>query len=52
MVDIDEVENYKCQIIPTWMDGWPFIPIHVCERAGKELPRSVMLIARFTRVTP
>ena len=34
------------------MNEWPFISIHICERTGKELPESVMLITRFTRVTP
>ena len=37
-----------------WANEWPFIPIHMslCERTGKELPWSVMLVTRFTRVTP
>ena len=34
------------------MSEWPFIPIHIYEFTGKELPRSVMLITRYTRITP
>ena len=26
------------------------VPIHICERTGNDLPGSVMLITRFTRV--
>ena len=36
------------------MNEWPFISIHtnMCKYTGKELPWSIMLVTRFTRVTP
>ena len=33
-----------------WMNEWPFIPIHICEFTGKELPWSVILITGYIRV--
>ena len=41
-----------CLQWPSWINEWPFILIHLCEHTGKELSWSVMLITRFTQVTP
>ena len=47
--------NMKCKI-DELMNEWPFILIDIdiilCERTGMEPTLSVMLIMKFTRITP
>ena len=52
-----KLKYYMCgNVCSRWEDGYMWMTVypysHTCERTGNELPGSVMLIARFTRVTP